>query len=307
MLHDLTRREFLKRSAAIGAGAALASAGTWTRALARGRLDFYQPPVDLVVSRGATPVKNCLAAVEALGGFSKFVPEGAKVVVKPNPVGRSRPEQAVNTHPDMVEAVIRECFRAGAREVIALSHDDERSFVGNGTAEAVEKAGGTLKAVTDRGQYQEVIVPRGRILRTVEIAADVLDADVFINMPIAKHHAGSRVTLAMKNLMGINWDRITFHQTDLQQTIAELASVIKHDLIIMDANHVLLTNGPGGPGRVQVANEVIAGVDPVAMDTFTTDRYFDLRPDRVGHLGIAYDLGIGEIDLAKLKIKEFVA
>lgn len=307
MPQDLTRRDFLKRSAAIGAGAALASAGAWTTALASGRLDFYRPPVDLVVASGSTPVKNCLAAVEALGGFSKFVREGDKVVVKPNPVGRSRPEQAINTHPDMVEAVIRECFRAGAREVIALSHDGEESFAGNGTAEAVERAGGILRPVNDREQYREVIVPRGRILRTVEIASDVLDADVFINMPIAKHHAASRVTLAMKNLMGINWDRITFHQTDLQQTIAELASVVKQNLIIMDANHVLLTNGPGGPGRVQVGNEVIAGVDPVAVDTFTTGRYFDVRPDMVGHLGIAYDLGVGEIDLAKLEIKEFTA
>ena len=260
-----------------------------------------------MVAQGASPAKNCLAAVEALGGFGEFVHEGDKVVVKPNPIGRNRPEQATNTHPDMVEAVIRECFRVGAREVVTLSHDDERLFVGNGTAEAVERAGGTLKPVNDREQYREVVVPRGRILRTVEIATDVLDADVFINMPIAKHHAGSRVTLAMKNLMGINWDRITFHQTDLQQTIAELASVIKHNLIIMDANHVLLTNGPSGPGRVHIANEVIAGVDPVAVDTFTTDRYFDLRLDMVGHLGIAYDLGVGEIDLAKLKIKEFAA
>ena len=75
----------------------------------------------------------------------------------------------------------------------------------------------------------------------------------------------------------------------------------------MDANHVLLTNGPSGPGRVHEASEVIAGIDPVAVDAFTTDRYFDVRLDMVGHLGTAYDLGVGEIDLAKLKIKEFAA
>jgi uncharacterized protein (DUF362 family) len=307
MPRSLTRREFLRRSAAIGAGAALASTANLAGSLAAGRLDFYQPPVDLVVAKGATPARNCLAAVEALGGFGKFVREGDKVAIKPNPVGRSRPEQAINTHPDMVEAVIRECFRVGAREVVALSHDDEATFVGNGTAAAIERAGGTLRPVNDRGQYREVVVPRGRILRTVEIASDLLDADVFINMPIAKHHAGSRVTLTMKNLMGVNWDRIVFHQTDLHQAIAELASVIKHNLIIMDANHVLLTNGPGGPGRVQAASEVIAGVDPVAIDAFTADRYFDVRLDMVGHIGTAYDLGVGEIDYRKLEITEFAA
>ncbi len=305
MTIDVSRREFLRRSAAIGAGAAMAG-GIFSRALAGAQLDFYQPPIDLAIARGDSPAKNCLAAVEALGGFGKFVREGDKVVVKPNPVGSNPPEMATNTHPDMVEAVIRECFRAGAREVIALSHDERRSFQENGTAAAVERAGGTVLPVVNKEQYREIVVPRARILRRVEIAADLLDADVFINMPIAKHHAGSRVTLAMKNLMGVNWDRITLHRTDLQQTIAELASAVKHTLVIMDANHVLLTNGPGGPGEVRRANQVIAGVDPVAVDAFTT-QFFDLEPDAIGHIRIAYELGVGEIDMAKLKIKEFDA
>jgi len=114
------------------------------------------------------------------------------------------------------------------------------------------------------------------------------------------------VTFAMKNLMGVNWDRNRFHRTDLQQTIAELATTVKHSLVIMDANHVLLTNGPGGPGEVRIANQVIAGVDPVAVDAFTT-RFFDLEPDDIGHIQQAHELGVGRIDLADMTIKEFEA
>jgi uncharacterized protein (DUF362 family) len=306
MSHDLSRRDFLRRTAAFGAGLAIGSTGAVSRALASDPLEFYRPSIDLAVAKGPSPAKNCLAAVEALGGFSKFVHEGDRVVIKPNPVGTNPPERAVNTHPDMVEAVIRECFAAGAKEVLAVSHDDQRNPEVNGTAAAVERAGGTLKLLNDHEIYREVPVPRGRVLRRVEIAGDVLSADVFINMPIAKHHAGSRVTFAMKNLMGVNWDRIFFHRTDLQRTIAELATTIRHDLVIMDANHILLTNGPGGPGDVATPGQVVAGVDPVAVDAFTL-QYFELEPDAIDHIRIAHELGVGEIDLSKLKIKEFDA
>jgi uncharacterized protein (DUF362 family) len=306
MSHELSRRDFLKRTATVGAGLAIGSTGAVSRVFASDPLDFYRPPIDLAVTKGASPAKNCLAAVQALGGFSKFVHEGDRVVIKPNPVGSNPPERAINTHPDMVEAVIRECFTAGAKEVIAVSHDDRQSFEDNGTAAAVERAGGTVKLLNDHELYREVPVPRGRVLRRVEIATDVLDADVFINMPIAKHHAGSRVTFAMKNLMGVNWDRTFFHRTDLQRTIAELASAVRMDLVIMDANHVLMTNGPVGPGEVTTPGQVIAGVDPVAVDAFSL-RHFDVEPERIDHIRIAHELGVGEIDLSKLTIKEFDA
>jgi uncharacterized protein (DUF362 family) len=303
---ELSRREFLRRSVTIGAGAALASTGLVPGPLNARELDSYQPAIDLAVAKGSSPSRNCLAAVEALGGFGKFVKNGDKVVVKPNPIGGNPPDRAVNTHPDMVESVIRECLRAGAREVVALSHDDARSFTENGTATAIERAGGKLTVANDRDQYRQILVPRGRILEHVEIAAEVLDADVFINMPIAKHHAGSRLTLTMKNLMGINWNRIVFHQTDLHQCIAELATTVKHHLVILDANHVLLNNGPGGPGDVLKAGHVVAGVDPVAVDAFATS-YFDLEPAMIDHIRIAYELGVGEMDLDRLKIEEFAA
>lgn len=300
-----TRREFLQSGAIVGAG--LVSGLTWPRALAGPGAGVSAGAIDLAVARGASPAKNCLAAVAALGGFSRFVRAGDKVVVKPNPVGESRPERAINTHPDMVEAVVRECLRAGAREVVVLSHDPLRSFEKNGTGAAVTRAGGVVKALGERAHFREVLVPRARILPRIALATDLLDAEVFINMPIAKHHAGSRVTLAMKNLMGMNWDRDVFHQTDLQRCIAEIASAVPHSLVILDANHVLLTNGPAGPGRVRDPGEVVAGVDPVAVDAFAVERYFGLEPGAIGHIRAAYDLGVGEIDRAKLAIREFDA
>ncbi|MBM3320087.1 MAG: DUF362 domain-containing protein [Candidatus Eisenbacteria bacterium] len=300
---NISRREFLKRSAVLGAGVAAGSAALSGRALPAG-LARYRPPIDLAVAGGTSPARNCLAAVDALGGFGKFVQPGDKVVVKPNPIGSSPPEMAVNTHPEMVEAVVRECFAAGAGEVIVLSHDGMSSFTGNGTADAVERAGGTVKALQNRHEeFAEIPVPRGRVLRTVEIARDIIDADVFINMPIAKHHGQTRVTFAMKNLMGVNWDRIFFHRNDIERCIAELASAIPHSLVIMDANHVLLTNGPSGPGRVVRPQRVIAGIDPVAVDAYST-RFHEILPERIRHIREAYDLGVGEMHVENLRIEE---
>jgi uncharacterized protein (DUF362 family) len=306
MRHRLTRRDFLKKSASCGAGIAFASFPAAGRLFGAAGFDFYKPAIDLAVVKGESPAKNCLAAVEALGGFGKFVRNGDKVVVKPNPVGSNRPERAINTHPDMIEAVVRECLGAGAKEVVVLSNDEIRSFNGNGTTAAVERAGGIVRPVQDKAQFREVLVPRGRILKRVEIASDILDADVFINMPIAKHHAGTRFTGAMKNLMGANFDRQYFHATDLHQCIAELTSSIRHTLVIMDANHVLLTNGPVGPGQVLTAKQVIAGVDPVAVDAFSM-RFWNLDPGSIAHIRTGYEIGVGEMNLDRLTIKEFAA
>ena len=306
MRDSVTRREFLKQSAVLGAGTALASAGLASGALALPRIESYKPSLDLVIAKGTSPADNCLAAVEALGGFKKFVKKGDKVAIKPNPIGTNPPEMAIHTNPAMIEVVVRECMRAGASEVVVLSNDSRQNAEANGTVEAVEKGGGVYKAITDRSMFREVIIPRAQVLRRDMFATDVLDADVFINMPIAKHHAGARVTFSMKNLMGINFDRIFYHRTDLHRCIAEATSAIRHSLVILDANHVLLTNGPSGPGRVLDPQRVIAGTDPVAVDAAAM-QFFRQKPEDIRHIRIAHELGVGEMDLDKLKIKEFDA
>jgi len=303
----VNRRDFLKGSAALGIQAALASSAFRHAAARVADRPLPEMPYDLAIAKGDSPARNCLAAIEALGGMSRFVHEGDRVVIKPNPVGNNPPEQAINTHPDMLAAVVRECLRVGAREVIAISHDSLRSFVATGLRQAIEENGGRVKAIEDASEYREVIVPRGKVLRREQVAADILASEVFINMPIAKHHAGSELTGAMKNLMGINWDRMRFHRTDLHQCIAELTATVRADLVLLDANYVLLTNGPVGPGEVRHARQVIAGVDPVATDAYMTQAFWSMDPGRVGHIRIAHELGVGEIDLARLRVHEFDA
>ncbi|MCU0610355.1 MAG: DUF362 domain-containing protein [Candidatus Eisenbacteria bacterium] len=160
-MERLTRRDFLRGVAALGAGAAL---GTPALAETSGRL--LSPPIDLAVARGPSPAENCRAAVAALGGFGSFVKPGNKVVIKPNPVGRGRPELAVNTHPDLLEVAVSECVKQGAREVVVVSHDEAGLFAANGSKAAVERAGGTVKPMLSADLYREIPIPRGTLLRT---------------------------------------------------------------------------------------------------------------------------------------------
>ena len=55
--------------------------------------------------------------------------------------------------------------------------------------------------------YQEVAIPNGKKLTTAKVHEMVLDCDVFINVPILKHHSSTRITGALKNMMGVVWDR----------------------------------------------------------------------------------------------------
>lgn len=293
-----SRRRFLQATVALGAASALPR---WFLGAAA------DASPDLAVAKGGSPAANCRAAVEALGGFARFVRPGSRVVIKPNPTGTNpNHESASHTHPEMVAAAIAGCLAAGAARVRVLSYDPKRSFKATGIGEAAKRAGATWDAIDDFKQYREVAVPRGNLLGREAIAAEVLDADVFINMPIVKQSPEVELTAAMKNLMGVNWDRQRFHRLDLNRAIAELTGVVRHDLTIVDANHVLLSNGPYGPGEVSHPGEVFATINPVTADAFAA-RYLNRRPEQIPHVRIAHELELGEIDLAHLRIVEVSA
>jgi len=287
---NLSRRDFLIRGAGLGltyAGLSLLPMPKLLSAMAESTLSGQ---LDLAIAKGGDPASNTIKAIQALGGMERFVKKADKVVVKPNPATSNRPEIASTTNPTVVETVVRMCLQAGAREVVVLSHDPLRNFQRNGLMEAASRAGARVLAATSRDLYQTLPVLRGRLLQNVEIITEILDADVFVNIPIAKHHSATDLTLGMKNLMGINWNRGYFHQNGLHQAIADLNTVVKPDLIIMDANRILLTNGPSGPGQTRDDKSVIAGTDPVAVDAYCT-ALFNRSPEDIRHIQYAYELG----------------
>ena len=308
----MTRRQFLALTArsgvlwGTGAGAALA----WMRGLAQAS-GALPAPVDLAAVKGPVP-QAVDEAVALIGGMSRFVKKGNRVVLKPNMSFPNSPSMGTTTSPDVVAAVAGLCRKAGAAQILVLDYPVRRAEIcmqRSGIEAACQGLPGThVIAVTDRTFFEEVPVVRGQVLKRVEVMKQVLQADVLINLPVAKSHSATGVSLGLKGLMGLVWDRRAFHsRMELNQAIADLATRIRPALTVMDATRVLTSGGPGGPGTLKEIDTIVAGTDPVAVDAFTVGlaewygRAFS--PEQVKHILYASRMGLGEIDTAKLNVK----
>lgn len=257
----------------------------------------------LIISEGTEPNVLIEKGFAALGGIGALVQKGATVVLKPNFSVPRKPEEAATTNPQLVAAVVKQCLAAGAREVKVVDYPFQSPPVcltNSGIKTAVEAAGGKAYAINEQKFFTQVDIG-GKVLKTALFSKDVLSADVFINFPILKHHSMTKVTLGLKNMMGLIWDRGYFHKTDLPQCIAELASFRKPHLTIVDATRGIINNGPTGPGTIHEWNQVILGVDSVAVDTYATT-LFGLKPADIEYIMAAARLGVGETDLQKLTV-----
>jgi uncharacterized protein (DUF362 family) len=322
-LRDISRREALQRlgaAAGVLGGAALLGRGVWDkgrpgaagiaeRALTRDyRLRGGPPELpQLAVARGdLDPAALVRKAVDALGGMRRFVSRGDVVVVKPN-IGWDRtPIHAANTNPVVVGEVVRLCYDAGAKRVVvtdASCNEPNRCF----------QRSGIWKAAYDMGA--EVVLPTAHRFRSMKLRGEVLDdwpvftplvnADKVINVPIAKHHNLAKYTGAMKNWYGaLGGRRNRLHQ-NIDVSIADLAQFIQPTLTVLDANRVLLRNGPQG-GNVADARDmhtVIASVDQVAADAYGC-QLIGRTAREIPYLEMGQTRGLGTMDWKSLRVAE---
>jgi uncharacterized protein (DUF362 family) len=261
---------------------------------------------DMAVAQGdtASPAALVERAIKYMGGMGRFVARGDTVVVKPNIAWDRLPEHAATTNPDVVAEIVRLCRAAGARSVIVTDvscNEAEACFDRSGIAAAARAAGA------------EVVLPQPRFFKRVDLKGDTLgewpvlepflDANKLINVPIAKHHSLTGVTLGMKNWYGlIGGDRNRLHQR-IHESIVDLTSFAKPTLTVMDAYRVLMRNGPtgGDVDDVEMKGTVIASVDPVAVDAYAAQAWWNLAAPRVRYLRLAEERGVGKMDFASLR------
>ncbi|MBN1461120.1 MAG: DUF362 domain-containing protein, partial [Armatimonadetes bacterium] len=209
MREDVTRREFLKRAAAIGMGA-LGGADL----LGAVRAEAAGGPT-IAVASNKTPAELVRASIQALGGIGKFVRQGQRVLIKPNIGWARRPDQAATTNPEIVAEVVRLCKQAGAQEIRVMDNPVDRpgSLVLRMTEMAVapKAAGARVDLAVSMALYEKTALPKGKALRSTDVLRDLRRADVYINVPIAKVHSSTGLTLALKNQLGVVWDRGAFH------------------------------------------------------------------------------------------------
>jgi uncharacterized protein (DUF362 family) len=263
---------------------------------------------DMAVTHGSDPEALVRQAVTALGGMSAFVASGANVVVKPNICSANNTyEYATTTNPWVVGTLVKMCYEAGAASVKVMDHPfqgtDTESYKKSGIQEQVEAAGGEMVRMISY-HYIDTKIPEAVLLKSSKIYDEILNADVLINVPIAKQHGSAGLTLGMKNMMGAVWIRERLHTLGLDQCIADINTLLKPQLTVLDAVRILTRNGPtgGSLSDVRQKDTVIAGRDVVAVDSLATS-LFGMKPEDLEYIQIATNMGIGRSDLQNLNIQ----
>jgi len=264
---------------------------------------------DLGIASGQNPGELARRAVDAVGGMARFVKPGNMVVIKPNASFLDGISGATSTHPEVVSQVIAMCREAGAGRVIVMDHclpaSPEACFRANGIGEAVKRAGAEVIAFgpCEKDHGVDTEIPGGVAMKRAGIYPEVLQADVVITVPKAKHHGSAGLSLGMKNFIGVTADMGNIHNFDLHQSIADLNTLVRPTLSVIDASIILLDRGPGGPGPTRAAGKVIASPDVVAADGYACT-LFGMKASDVPHIVYGGRAGLGEIDFNKLKVAE---
>jgi uncharacterized protein (DUF362 family) len=262
----------------------------------------------MAIARGSSPTAIVEAAIAALGGIENFVNPGDDVILKPNIVAADYSyEYAAYTNPEVVGAVTALCVKAGAGRVRVMDRPSSGTcaqvYARSGIGDAVKASGGKMEVMSDL-KYRKVDIPEGRDITSWEVYGDVLAADVLINLPIAKHHSFSRLTLGLKNLMGVIKKRSMFH-INLGQRLADLSSLVRPTITIMDAVNILMARGPRGGNLddVKPMNTVIASQDPIAVSSYAAT-FFGLTGADIAALRRGADMGLGVLDYTSLRVEE---
>ncbi len=296
----MDRREFLKLAAMSGLGLSVTRMD--------GLIPFAEAyeKIDLAVAHGPSPAMITRAAIDVMGGMKRFISRGDVVVIKPNMGWDRLPEQAANTNPDVVATVVKLCFEAGAKKVKVFDrpvNDPRRCYVQSGIAPAASALGAEVSYVDER-KFKEIKI-NGEALKTWPLYAEIFEADKVINIPIAKHHSLSILTMAMKNWMGIMGGRRNSIHQRLNESLVDLSLVIKPTLTVLDAVRILTANGPQGGDLkdVKKTDTVVVGIDQVAVDSYGAT-LFGMKGSDLGFVKTGDKMGLGVMDLTKLKVRK---
>jgi uncharacterized protein (DUF362 family) len=305
---SVTRREFLKKQLK---GALWLSIGTSGLLLPHRSIADVTPDITVVKGGAAASAR---AAVDLLGGMGSIVKKGQSVLIKPNMSFANPPEWGTTTSPEVVKELALMCKEAGASKVLIVDntlYSPKSCLEKTGIRDACKEVTDTIVTTVNSAKlYKEMALKSAIRLSKTDVLKEALEADVLIAAPVAKSHSATGVSLSMKGMMGLVYDRGIMHSLGLDSCVVDICFVLKADLTVVDATRVLSTNGPRGPGKVLNEQTVIASRDMVAADACTVSlfkwngSYF--APKNVGHIREAHERGLGRMDLENMNIKKVV-
>ncbi len=298
----VSRRDFLR--AWVAGGTALACSGPllWAAEAAAGG----EARTDVWVFHGTDKRKlmaACLEVIQQQGGFGKNV---HTLALKVNAAWARKPEEGANTHPALVDAFLAGVKEAGVPKVVVPEHPCHRAaqtFTRSGIQAAVEKHDFPMIDLKSARTWQNVDLGKARNLKQAKVATPFLEADAVVNMPVAKHHGGATLTMAMKNWMGAVQDRGFWHRNDLHQCIADFSTFMKPTWTLVDATRTMMDRGPQGPAKtLKTPNLLILSKDQVAADAFAATLFHEKPLERVKYLRLAREMKIGETELERMAV-----
>jgi len=297
----MDRRNFIKT---LCSGLSLAAMG-WSQEKKSDKALNYNSK--LIAIRNGEPVEMFIKGIQELGGMESYVSKGQTVLVKPNIAWARDVETGADTNPYLVAEVIKHCYEAGAKEVYVFDHTCDNwkeTYKLSEIEDKAKEAGAQVLPANAERYFKKIKIPEGKVLKEAQVHEKLIESDVVINMPVIKHHGSTNMTNAMKNFMGVVWDRGYFHRSGLHQCITDIFNFRKPDLNIADGYRVTMDNGPqrARPEDIKKKKMQLISEDLVAIDAAATN-ILGLKPDDVDHVKYGYEAGFGEIDLSKVDIK----
>jgi uncharacterized protein (DUF362 family) len=306
------RREFLKKGLSLG----LITGGS----LILGKPGFLfakdtiKGTPDLVAVKNGEPDALFKKAISLMGGMEQFVKKGQTVVVKPNIMGPFKPDLAATTNPILIKTICESCYQAGAKKIYVFDNSSPyRGATSNdcykmtGIEDAAKSAGAVLVPGNDSKYYKSVSIPGiSNKLGNTDVHELILNSDVFINVPILKNHGFTQMTAAMKNLMGVIYDRNDYHVKGLDECIADFCLFGKPTLNVVDAYRVKMGGGQGPAWNekssdIELKKTLLISRDIVAVDAAGA-KILGLTPEHVKYIRLAHQMKIGNMNLKELKI-----
>ncbi|MCC7300178.1 MAG: DUF362 domain-containing protein [Verrucomicrobia bacterium] len=296
-MQKLSRRNFVKVGAV---GTAVLTSGS------KALFAEEKPKTDVWVFKGPDNralMEKCMETIFANGGFGA---NAKTVALKVNAGWERTPEQGANTHPELVDVFLEKAIASGVKVVMPElpCKKAELAFPASGLQQVADKH--RVKMIdlsTAKNTFEEVEIPEGKTLKKEKVARDFLKADAIVNMPVAKHHSGGKLTICMKNWMGAVEGRKMWHVNGLHQCIADFSSFMKPTWAIVDATRCMTSKGPQGPSEDMIyPQQVILSKDQVAADTVAAMLFHSDPLAAVNYLAIARDMNIGETDIKRMNI-----
>jgi len=302
-MKPISRRNFLKSSAALGGTALGASMlPKFTHA------GLIGSAPDIISIPSADPMQNLHQALDPLGGIGSFIKSGNSVGLL---INSPWVHPGYYTHPDIALSTMQLCKDAGAGRIIVYKPVREGYWEESQYYEDMQPL---LSEVIYGEERVTVDIPKGKLLNSADVFSIFMETDIFINIPVAKHHTGTIFSGVLKGLMGVS-SRDTnryMHSPDGEYTyakeeylagcIADLNLIRQPDLSIVDASVCAINNGPRGPGDTTSPMRILAGTDPLAMDVYASS-LIGMDPTEIHTFQVAKEHELGNNDLDSIKIK----